>query len=100
LESDVKRCEETFVEFEERCELLLFGLWLIDDGLFVDVFGLDDTDLFNILSTVNGDAEIFGDDVILVDAVVGVPVRSASLRNDPFDDLSEGTFVANCCVFV
>ncbi len=76
---------------EERW-ILFVGLGIIAAGgfivdVFVLVFGLL-SDLLIILSTANGDVEIFGDDE---------PVRSASLRKEPAGDFSDGSFVANCC---
>lgn len=46
--------------------------------------------LLSILSTASGDADIFGEEA--------PPTRSASLRNEPAGDFSDGSLAANCCL--
>ncbi len=78
--------EERWVLFVGLCNVV--GGFIVDVfDVFVFGFGLL-TDLLIILSTANGDVDIFGTDE---------PVRSASLRKEPAGDFSDGSFVANCC---
>ena len=89
-----KRQELLLCDPDERWGLGA-GLCAVADGLEVDA-DVDEVDLglwcdlLSMLSTANGDDDIFGDDA---DALV----ISASLRKDEAEDFSEGSLVANCC---